>query len=122
MLIKTQNGSAIVAGRVIKDAKVQKITTKDGKEIDKAQFLVSYGQEENEVLSCSAWRDQAIPASQIHKGDRVIAAGRYSERDYNGKTYSDIAVDFFVGGTVDARANKADTLDLSELSSDDIPF
>lgn len=44
--------------------------------------------------------DMAPLISNLRKGDRILAAGVVETREYNGKTYTDMLVDFILPGDV----------------------
>lgn len=50
--------------------------------------------------------DTAARLSSLHKGDRILCAGVVESREYNGKTYTDMLVDFLMAPGSQA-ANRA---------------
>jgi hypothetical protein len=67
--------------------------------------------------------------SVLRKGDRILAAGIVETREYNGKTYTDMLVDFVMPADMmptsagNASAPAADNGFLTEVADDaELPF
>lgn len=129
MQSKLQDGSVIVCGYVAKDAELK--TTQTGKSL--CRWSISAGTrqkgEEKETIwvNCQAWHDAARAASQIKKGDTVLAVGKIETNEYEGKTYKNLVCEFvsIMRGTLAENvATSNDFEDLSEFETleDDVPF
>lgn len=129
MQSKLQDGSIMVCGYVARDAELK--TTQTGKSL--CRWSISAGTrqkgEEKETIwvNCQAWHDVAKAASQIKKGDTVLAVGRLDISEYEGKTYKNLVCEFvsIMRGTLaESVAASNDFVDLSEFEAlgDDVPF
>ena len=91
--------SVIVAGKAIKDAEY-KIVGSKGSPV--CSFSLNVGKRKDTTtifVNCKAWYGLANYAQNIQKGDNVIVIGHTEEREYNGKTYTDLIAEWinFVG-------------------------
>lgn len=88
---KTRDGTIyrLVTGRVSRDAELR--TNNKG-----SLYRFSMNYDKGQFMDVDAWMDNevGIMAGRLEKGDFVLVSGRYSEREYNGKTYSQITADF----------------------------
>lgn len=73
--------------------------------------------------------ETAALLSVLRKGDRILAAGIVETREYNGKTYTDMLVDFVIPADMmptsagNASAPAADSGFLTEVADDaELPF
>lgn len=58
-------------------------------------------------VDCAAWRDLAQALNGLKKGDSFFGVGSISEREYNGKTYKTLELDFGISPNTHASfANK----------------
>lgn len=130
---KTRDGTIyrLVTGRVSRDAELRTV----GKG---SLYRFSVGYDKGQYMEISAWTDNevGIMAGRLEKGDFVLVSGRYSEREYNGKTYSQITADFImpmIGGFAAAPAAQPEganaaapgitAADFDEVDDDDdLPF
>lgn len=85
--------TGIVIGRATRDAELK--DTAKGKPFA-AVNVPAYTKKDGTTafLTVKAFGDTAYKIADIKKGDTVCAAGRISEREYNGKVYVDFLVDF----------------------------
>lgn len=129
MQSKLQDGSIIVCGYVARDAELK--TTQTGKSL--CRWSVKAGErqngEEKEAIwvNCKAWHDAARAASQIKKGDTVLAVGRLDISEYEGETYKNLVCEFVSimrGTPAESVATSNGFEDLSEFEAlgDDVPF
>ena len=85
----------IVTGYCTKDAEL-KYVGESQKPLTVFSMSVGKRQDTTTIfVDCKAWQSLAYRASGIHKGDSVFAVGRLSEREYNGKTYTDISLEYY---------------------------
>ena len=80
----------LITGKLIKDAEYR---TVGQNRIEQTRFAVSTGKDDP-LVSCTAWRTMAKSCAELKKGARVFVTGTISKREYNGKTYEDLTVDF----------------------------
>lgn len=85
MRIDIKNNS-IIAGRLLKDPDYKVV----GNNIAKADLFVSYGKNDDEKTNVTAWRGLADIAKMLKKGDNIAVMGVVSQREYNGKTYTNV--------------------------------
>lgn len=99
MYSKLQDGSFIVCGFVARDAEFK--TTQNGKSL--CTWSIKVGEktsptegERGEAIwtNCQAWHNAARYAASIKKGDTVLAVGRISVNEYEGKTYKNLVCEF----------------------------
>lgn len=122
--------NAIVAGFVARDAEFREVgdrATPLTKFAVKA-FETGTGQERvTHWCNVVCWRDAAYAAQEIRKGDYVLVAGTLQEREYEGKTYTDLVAEFV---SVQGAAKQAQTaapdagyiLTGDEIDDGDLPF
>lgn len=120
MFIKREKkDDCLIAGFVVGD---QKNKEYNGKKY--VEFGISMGKDENgenlPIVNVAVWERQ-IPA--IHKGDRVLAAGKLKSAEKDGKTYYSLSADFCIKEVVEA-VNVPTPADLEpvEVDDDDLPF
>ena len=139
---KLQSGDFMVVGYVPKDAELKKVgnnnSSKTSFSIKASEKTLPDGKKEAQWTNCVAWHEMARICAGFKKGDVVMAVGRIESREYNGKTYKDLVVEFAVKASVpetsagftpasgNTAIDPADELgDLSDFDSfdpDDIPF
>ena len=91
--------SVIVAGKAIKDAEFKIVGEKQS---PVCSFSLNVGKRKDTTtifVNCKAWYGLANYSKYIQKGDSVIVIGHTEEREYNGKTYTDLIAEWlnFVG-------------------------
>ena len=98
MQARMPDGSVIVAGACGRDAEIKYIGER---QTPKATVSVAVGKRkdgdgDNLTIWANvvAWRGLADVLAGARKGDAILAIGRVSTREYNGKTYSDLNADF----------------------------
>lgn len=139
---KLQSGDFMVVGYVPKDAELKKVgnnnSSKTSFSIKASEKTLPDGKKEAQWTNCVAWHEMARICAGFKKGDFVMAVGRIESREYNGKTYKDLVVEFAVkasapgtsAGFTPASGNTAidpadelgDLSDFDSLDPDDIPF
>ncbi len=88
----------MVSGFVPNDAEFKQ--TQNGKNLTtwgvKVGEKQAEGQDKPEAIwtNCQAWGDEAIVASAIRKGDKVLCIGRIQVNEYEGKQYKNLVCDF----------------------------
>jgi len=81
----------IVTGRAVNDAEVKRVGDKDTP-CGSFSLIVGRQGEQATYANCKAWGDMADYAGLIRKGDTVCVIGDVRTREYNGKTYKDLNV------------------------------
>lgn len=139
---KLQSGDFMVVGYVPKDAELKKVgnnnSSKTSFSIKASEKTLPDGKKEAQWTNCVAWHEMARICAGFKKGDFVMAVGKIESREYNGKTYKDLVVEFAVkasvpetsAGFTPASGNTAidpadelgDLSDFDSLDPDDIPF
>jgi hypothetical protein len=88
--------TACIFGKATKDGEVKKTGT--GKNIASVS-VKAYGKKDGgaEFVTVKAWDGPFLkPIGNTEKGDAMMACGRLEEREYNGKTYVDMIVDYYM--------------------------
>lgn len=121
--------TCLVIARTIKDG--QRYVSKNGKDIGKTT-VVPYNRQDGTALFLDvvAFGNDAYPVIESEKGDKIMAAGRIEEREYNGKTYLSLVADLFENLSQKqfvAEPGVMDTQDLrpcadGDIADDDVPF
>ena len=121
--------TCLVIARTIKDG--QRYVSKNGKDIGKTT-VVPYNRQDGTALFLDvvAFGDGAYPVIEAEKGDKIMAAGRIEEREYNGKTYLSLVADMFENLSQKQFVAKPGTMDVQEfqpcadgdIADDDVPF
>lgn len=94
MKIETKSGAIIIAGYVARDAEY-KLAGSKNTPMTRFGVAVAKGADgRSEFVNCVAWREWADATQGIKAGCYVMAAGTVAEREYNGKTYRDLNVEF----------------------------
>ena len=120
--------TGLFAGRTIKDGSLY--TTNIGKEIGSVDVIAYHRKDSTAAfLTIKGWGPMARQVSKLSKGDPVLAAGRLENREYNGKTYTDLTADFILAGQetpfsrgVDVSADDFQELPPSGQEQEDLPF
>jgi single-stranded DNA-binding protein len=115
-------GGAIIAGRATKDAEVKQIGEKHTTVVN---FGVAVGKDS--FVNCKVFGTNLTGiASNIKKGDSLCAAGAIEEREYNGKIYKTLNIEWLNVIGIHAAATQAqeDAPQFRELSDEDdgLPF
>ena len=125
------DGSVIVAGTCGRDGEYKLIGEK---QTPKAKVSVAVGKREDANgekttvwANVVAWRGLADVLAGARKGDAILAIGRVSTREYNGKTYSDLNADFVSIASIAQQAQQpapqGDPMTgLEEVEDDELPF
>lgn len=140
---KLQSGEFMVVGYVPKDAELKQVgqnnSSKTSFSVKASEKTLPDGKKEAQWTNCVAWHEMARICAGFKKGDVVMAVGKIETREYNGKTYKDLVVEFAVksgcdsipapAGTInhasdDVRIDASDDLSDFEtiLNDGDIPF
>ena len=128
MILNTKSGM-IASGTVGINNGIN--TTVNGKTY--CTFSVAAARENNETVwvNCKAWRNIALIADALQKGDYVAVFGRLEERDYNGKHYNTLVADCIIpspipfGDAAEPDASAASNggfSDVTDEESDELPF
>ena len=121
--------TCLVIARTIKDG--QRYVSKNGKDIGKTT-VVPYNRQDGTALFLDvvAFGNDAYPVIESEKGDKIMAAGRIEEREYNGKTYLSLVADLFENLSQKQFVAEPGVMDAQDLRScadgdiadDDVPF
>ena len=117
---ETQTG--LVAAAAIRDGEVR--TTSNGKEIGSVSVKAMSRKDGSAVfITVKGWGRIARQIAAVNKGDPILAAGRIENREYNGKTYTDLTCDFFLVGA-EAKQQEAGSTEFNLIGEDegDLPF
>lgn len=85
--------TGLIVGRAAKDGQIY--STQSGKEVGSVS-VPAYDKQDGTTswLTVKGWGHWARLLANAHKGDSVFAVGRVESRDYEGKTYNDLVVDY----------------------------
>ena len=138
---KLQSGEFMVVGYVPKDAELKQVgqnnSSKTSFSVKASEKTLPDGKKEAQWTNCVAWHEMARICAGFKKGDVVMAVGKIETREYNGKTYEDLVVEFAVNSGCDSipaetinhasddvRIDASDDLSDFEtiLNDGDIPF
>jgi hypothetical protein len=135
MQTKVSDGSVLVSGTVSRAAECKRV---GAKETPKTTFSIAAGKRQDTTtvfVNCVAWRDLALALANLQKGDSFFGVGKIKTREYNGKQYSDLELEFGISptackgkGFTDIPSDKLDELTdkfqgFTELDDDgDLPF
>lgn len=131
MQARMPDGSVIVAGTCGRDGECKLIGEK---QTPKATVSVAVGKREDANgekttvwANVVAWRGLADVLAGARKGDAILAIGRVSTREYNGKTYSNLNADFVSIASIAQQAQQpapqGDPMTgLEEVEDDELPF
>lgn len=87
--------TGLFAGSAIRDGEIN--VTQSGKRVGSVSVR-AYSRKDGTAafLTVKAWGNFADTVSSLQKGDAFLAAGRIENREYNGKTYTDLVCDFVI--------------------------
>lgn len=95
MIIKlSKNGEYLVAGKVSRSVTVKQVGSRQA---TLCEFGVYAGKDENGkkiYVNCKAWDDLGGVLSELQENDPFCGVGKLETREYNGKTYSDLVLDW----------------------------
>ena len=121
--------TGMVFGRATKDADHRR--TNSGKDITTVS-VKAYDRKDGTAafLDIKCWGSLASVADGVIKGDPVMAAGRLSSREYNGKTSLYLTADFFLpsaaaqAGNLQALSGRMQESGFAPISEEDgnLPF
>jgi len=92
--------TGLFAGLVSQDGELRQ--TQNGKQFGQASVR-AFNRKDGTAAFISIKtfsEDMALLIANLRKGDRILAAGVVETREYNGKTYTDMLVDFILPGDV----------------------
>lgn len=82
---------AIAVGRVVSDAKMAIVGT--DKKYQRTKFSINVGKD-MDLVGCTAWRSIASGCATLKKGEQVLVIGQAGQHEYQGKTYTDLTVEY----------------------------
>lgn len=87
--------TGLFAGLVSQDGEMRE--TKSGKQYGSASVL-AFGRKDGTAafMTIKSYGDFASLIANLRKGDHILCAGSVESREYNGKTYTDMMVDFLI--------------------------
>ena len=87
--------TGLFAGPAIRDGELK--TTQSGKTVGSVSVR-AYSRKDGTAafLTVKAWGSEAQTLASLRKGDALLAAGRLEQREYNGKTYTDLVCDLVI--------------------------
>ena len=129
-----QKETGLFAGLVSQDGELKQ--TQNGKEFGSASVRAFNRKDGTAAfMTIKSFGDYARLIANLRKGDHILCAGVVESREYNGKTYTDMLVDFIMAADAMPAApspeeNRAalnqrmDSAGLSEAVEDDaeLPF
>lgn len=88
-----KQATGLLAGRAAKDGEM--LSTRSGKKVGSVS-VPAYNRQDGTTawLTVKGWGHWADVVASARKGDSIFAMGRIDSRDYNGRTYSDLAADY----------------------------
>lgn len=95
---KLMDGSFLVCGYVPKDAEMKQVGEKNASKttfsVKASETTKPDGTKEANWTNCVAWHDNARACAAFKKGDFVLAIGKMESREWEGKTYKSLNVEF----------------------------
>ena len=89
--------TGLYAGLVSQDGELKQ--TKRGKEFGSASVRAFNRKDGTAAfMTIKSFGDDSRLIANLRKGDRILCAGTVESREYNGKTYTDMLVDFIMAG------------------------
>ena len=89
--------TGLFAGLVSQDGELKQ--TKSGKEFGSASVRAFNRKDGTAAfMTIKSFGDDSRLIANLRKGDRILCAGTVESREYNGKTYTDMLVDFIMAG------------------------
>ena len=90
-----QKETGLFAGIVSQDGELKQ--TQNGKEFGSASVRAFNRKDGTAAfMTIKSFGDYARLIANLRKGDRILCAGTVESREYNGKTYTDMLVDFLM--------------------------
>ena len=87
--------TGLYAGLVSQDGELKQ--TQNGKEFGSASVRAFNRKDGTAAfMTIKSFGDYSRLISNLRKGDRILCAGTVESREYNGKTYTDMLVDFMM--------------------------
>ena len=115
-----KSGDTILsAGYAFKDAEFKRVGDNQTPICEFAIVTGKLADGKSEFANCKAWRDLAVTASRIKKGDSVCVVGRLESREYNGKTYTSVVADWL--GVVEAGLAQPTAIAPKQSSFQELP-
>lgn len=126
--------TGLFAGLVSQDGELKR--TQNGKEFGSASIRAFNRKDGTAAfMTIKSFGDYSRLIANLRKGDHILCAGIVESREYNGKTYTDMMVDFLIAGdTVPsasapaenraALSKRMDSAGFAEISEEDgeLPF
>ena len=126
--------TGLFAGLVSQDGELKR--TQNGKEFGSASIRALNRKDGTAAfMTIKSFGDYSRLIANLRKGDHILCAGIVESREYNGKTYTDMIVDFLIAGdTVPsasapaenraALSKRMDSAGFAEISEEDgeLPF
>ena len=92
-----QKETGLFAGLVSQDGELKQ--TQNGKEFGSASVRAFNRKDGTAAfMTIKSFGDYARLIANLRKGDHILCAGVVESREYNGKTYTDMLVDFLMAG------------------------
>ena len=90
-----QKETGLFAGLVSQDGELKQ--TQNGKEFGSASVRAFNRKDGTAAfMTIKSFGDYSRLIANLRKGDRILCAGAVESREYNGKTYTDMLVDFLM--------------------------
>ena len=87
--------TGLYAGLVSQDGELKR--TQNGKEFGSASVRAFNRKDGTAAfMTIKSFGDYSRLIANLRKGDRILCAGTVESREYNGKTYTDMLVDFMI--------------------------
>ena len=87
--------TGLFAGLVSQDGELKR--TQNGKEFGSASVRAFNRKDGTaDFMTIKSFGDYSRLIANLRKGDRILCAGTVESREYNGKTYTDMLVDFMM--------------------------
>ena len=92
-----QKETGLFAGLVSQDGELKR--TQNGKEFGSASIRAFNRKDGTAAfMTIKSFGDYSRLIANLRKGDHILCAGIVESREYNGKTYTDMMVDFLIAG------------------------
>ena len=124
MIKRFPDNGMLVSGTAgnVKDIK----TFDSGKQVGEFSVNADYRDGAAVWVTVKAWGSLADTAARVRKGDCVLVTGRYSEREYNGKTYKECIADCIIGALPAGEALDPPVMPdedgFTDVGDDELPF
>lgn len=94
MQTRFKDGTVMVVGGCSKDAELEHVG-QDSKRICKVGLAAGKREDGTTIwVNVVAWHETAEVLSTAMKGQQVLVIGHLKQREYNGKTYTDLVADY----------------------------